>query len=116
MNEDPRKAEFQKIIAEWKEKYRVGNNDPLMATLDLWLVLVENSRAADPSQIFRRELEQLTAIAKTFSKQTTELTAELREVPQIKSDLWLYPYFTVILTAVAALIIGIFIGRFLLLK
>ena len=114
MNEDPRKAELDKIITEWKKKYHVGNNDPLMATLELWQVLVENSRAADPSHLFRHEMEQLVGIGKTFSKQTSELTAELREVPKIKSDLWLFPYFTVVLTATAALIIGIFIGRFLL--
>ena len=61
-------------------------------------------------------MEQLAGIGKTFSKQTSELTTELREVPKIKSDLWLFPYFTVVLIAIAGLIIGIFIGKFLLLK
>lgn len=35
MNEDPRKVQFQKVIADWKKKYHVGGNDPLMATLEL---------------------------------------------------------------------------------
>lgn len=116
MNDDPRKAELGKIIAEWKKKHRVRDNDPLMATLELWQVLVENSRAADPGQLFHHELEQLTGISKAFSKQTNELTVELRKVSRIKHELWLFPYFTVILSAVTTLIIGIFIGRFLLLK
>jgi hypothetical protein len=114
MNEDPRKAQFQKAIAEWKKKYHVGSNDPLMATMELWEILVENSRAADPSQVFRQELEKLAELGKNFSKQSVELISELRAVPKIKHDLWLFPYFTVILVAVAALIIGIFIGRLFL--
>jgi len=114
MNDDPRKAELEKILGEWKKKYRVTDSDPLMATLELWQILVENSRAADPAQLFRHELERLGEIAKSFSTQTNELIAELRQVPKIKSDLWLFPYFTVLLAVVAALIIGIFAGRFLL--
>lgn len=114
MSEDPRKAEIQKVIADWKKKYRVGDHDPLMATLELWEILVENSRAADPSHLFRQELMKLTELGKSFSKQTAELTGELRGVPKIKNDLWLFPYFTVVVVAVAALIVGIFIGRFFL--
>ena len=114
MNEDPRKAQFQKVISEWKKKYRVGDKDPLMATLELWQILVENSRAADPAQVFRQELDKLAELGKNFSKQSVELTGELRAVPKIKNDLWLFPYFTVVLVAVAALIIGFFIGRLFL--
>jgi hypothetical protein len=114
MNNDTRKAELQKALAEWRKKYHIGNNDPLLATLDLWQILVENSHAADPSHLFRRELEQLTEIGKTFSKQSGELTGELRKVPKMKNDLWFFPYFTVVLVSVGALIIGVFIGKFLL--
>jgi hypothetical protein len=75
---------------------------------------VENSKAEDSYRRFRLELEQLTNVSKTFAKQTSELTGELRTVPKIKSDLWLFPYFTVVLVAVAALIIGMFVGKFFL--
>ena len=111
MNEDARKAGLQKALAEWKAKHHVGDNDPLMATVELWGILVENSHAAEPHHLFRRELEQLTEVGKTFSKQTGELTCELRRVPKIRSDLWLFPYFTVVLVGIGALIIGILVER-----
>ena len=114
MNDDSRKADLQKALAEWKTKHQIGNNDPLMATVELWEILVENSHAADPSHLFRHELERLTEIGKTFSKQSSELTCELRTVPKIRSDLWLFPYFTVVLVAVGTLIIGMLVGKFVL--
>jgi len=114
MNDNPRKAEVEKILGEWRKKYCVTDSDPLMATLELWQILVENSRAADPAQVFRHELERLVEITKSLSVQTNQLIAELRQVPKIKSELWLFPYFTVLLAIVAALIIGIFVGRFFL--
>lgn len=112
MNNDSQNSELQKAIAEWKKKFNVGKNDPLMATVELWQILVEQSHATDPSTAFRRELEHLTEIAKAFSKQSCELTGELRQIPRIKNELWLFPYFTVVLVAVAALIIGFFVGKF----
>ncbi len=115
MNDASRKADLQKALAEWKKKHHVvSDNDPHMAFVELWEILMENSRAADPGQLFRHELEQLTEIGKTFSKQSGEVVCELRSVPKIKNDLWLFPYFTVALVAVLTLIIGMFIGKLFL--
>jgi hypothetical protein len=113
-NSDARKEEMQKAIAEWKKKNHIRNHDPLLATLELWEILMLDINAADPTSLFRQELEKLTALTKTFSKQSSDLIVELRNVPKIKDELWQFPYFTVALAAVAALIIGIFIGRFFL--
>jgi hypothetical protein len=112
MDEDPGKQALQNALNKWQKKYRIGKDDPLFMTVELWQILFENSKAEDSYRRFRLELEQLTQISKTFSKQSSELTAELRTVPKIKNDLWLFPYFTVVLAIVAALIIGFFIGRY----
>ena len=114
MNDDPRKVEMQRAIAEWKKKNRIRNHDPLLATLELWEILMQDLRAAEPTNLFRQELEKLTAFTKTFSKQSNDLIVELRNVPKIKDELWQFPYFTVALVAVGALVIGFFIGKFVL--
>ncbi|HEU6448276.1 MAG TPA: hypothetical protein VFV23_07560 [Verrucomicrobiae bacterium] len=114
MNHEARKAEMQKAIAEWKKKYHIGNNDPLLATLDLWEILMQDISSGEPTNLFRQELEKLTELAGRFTKQSGDIIVELRGVPKIKNDLWQFPYFTVLLVAVGALIIGIFIGKFIL--
>jgi hypothetical protein len=114
MDEDPGKQALQNALNKWQKKYRIGKEDPLFATVELWQILFENSKAEDSYRRFRLELEQLTQVSKTFSKQSSELTAELRTVPKIKSELWFFPYFTVLLVAIAALIIGMLIGKFFL--
>ena len=106
MDEDPNKQALQNALNKWQKKFRLDKEDPLFATVELWQILFEYSKAEDSYRRFRLELEQLTQISKTFSKQSSELTAELRTVPKIKNDLWLFPYFTVVLAIVAALIIG----------
>ena len=61
MNNDARKADLQKAVVEWKKKRRIHDDDPLMAALELWEILIGNTQT-DPSQLFRHELEQLTEI------------------------------------------------------
>jgi hypothetical protein len=114
MSNPVRNSEMQKALADWRKKYLVGKNDPLMATVEMWEILMQDTRAIEPHLLFRKELEKLTEITKTLSKQGLELTAELRNVPKIKNELWAFPYFTVILIAVGAMIIGIFVGKFLI--
>ena len=112
MNNEVRKGEMQKTLAEWRMKYHIGDNDPLMATVEMWQILMQDTRSIEPHLLFRRELEKLTEITRTLSKQAGELIVELRNVPKIKNDLWAFPYFTVVLIAVGSMIIGIFIGKF----
>lgn len=113
MNEDARKAELHRAIADWRKKHHISDSDPLMAMLELWEVLMAHGQATDPSQIFRRELESLTEISKAFSKHSSELTSEIRSIPKIRSEIWLFPYFTVFLSIVGGLVIGFFLGKFL---
>jgi len=113
--EAPRKQELRNAILEWQQKHNIADDDPLLATVELWEAFLESERSPDASPPdIRRDIEQLDRIAKSFSKQTGEVIRELRAVPKIKSDLWMFPYFTVVLVSVGALIAGMIIGKFML--
>ena len=115
MIEAPRKQELRNAILEWQQKHNIADDDPLLATVELWEAFLESERSPDASPPdIRRDIEQLDRIAKSFSKQTGEVIRELRAVPKIKSDLWMFPYFTVVLVSVGALIAGMIIGKFML--
>lgn len=115
MTEAPRKQELRNAIVEWQQKHNIADDDPLLATVELWEAFLESERSPDASPPdIRRDIEQLDRIAKSFSKQTGEVIRELRAVPKIKSDLWMFPYFTVVLVSVGALIAGMIIGKFML--
>ena len=115
MTESPRKQELRNAVLNWQRKHNIADDDPLLATVELWEAFLESERVPDASPPdIRREIEQLDRIAKSFSKQTGEVIRELRAVPKIKSDLWMFPYFTVVLVSVGALIAGMIIGKFML--
>ncbi len=115
MTEAPRKQELRNAVLEWQQKHNIADDDPLLATVELWEAFLESERSPDASPPdIRRDIEQLDRIAKSFSKQTGEVIRELRAVPKIKSDLWMFPYFTVVLVSVGALIAGMIIGKFML--
>ena len=115
MTESPRKQELRNAVLDWQRKHNIADDDPLLATVELWEAFLESEREPDatPHDI-RRDIEQLDRITKSISKQTGEVIAELRAVPKIKNDLWMFPYFTVFFVAVGALIAGMLIGKFLL--
>lgn len=115
MNEEPRRQALRDAVLDWQQKHNIADDDPLLATVELWEAFLENEKSTDATSYdVRREIEQLDRIAKSFSKQTGEVIRELRTVPKLKSDLWMFPYFTVIFIAVGAVITGILIGKFLL--
>ncbi len=117
MNDESRKEALRDAVAEWQQKHDIADDDPLMAAAELWETLLANSRtpnAAAAYHQFRQELEQLDRITKSLAKQSGEVIRELRAVPKVKDELWLFPYFTVIFVAIGALIIGMLIGKFLL--
>lgn len=115
MNDEPRKEALRTAVLEWQEKHNIADDDPLLATVELWEAFLESERAADATAYdIRREIEQLDRIGKSFSKQTGEVIRELRTVPKLKNELWMFPYFTVIFIAVGAVITGMLIGKFLL--
>lgn len=112
MAEDEGKQTLKNAIGKWQNKYRISEDDPLFCTVELWQILFENCKAEDSYRRFKVELQQLTNLSKEINQQTAELINELRTVPKIKNDLWLFPYFTVLLVAIATFIIGFFTGKF----
>jgi hypothetical protein len=114
MNENPPKQALREAILNWKTKHNIADDDPLLATVELWEAFLESEKTVDatPSD-FRREVEQLERLGKLFTKQSSDVIVGLRAIPKIKSELWMFPYFTVIFVTVVAIITGILIGKFL---
>ena len=115
MNEDLPKA-FSEAVQKWREKHCIGDDDPLLATADLMegiLRAATTSDAASKYHEIRHELEEMDRLCKAFLKQSGEVVREVRAVPKIKEELWMFPYFTVILIAAISLITGLLIGKLL---
>jgi hypothetical protein len=117
VNDTSRKDALRNAVAEWQRRHGIGDDDPLMATVELWEALLDNTKmpnAAAAYHQFRQELEQLDRLAKSLTKQSGEVIRELRTVPKVKEELWMFPYFTVFFVAIGALITGMLIGKFVL--
>lgn len=115
MNDALGNPTLRTAVLDWQRRHNIADDDPLLATVELWEVFLESERATDATAYdIRREIEQLDRIGKSFTKQTGEVIRELRAVPKLKSDLWMFPYFTVVFVAAGALITGMLIGKFLL--
>ena len=115
MSDESPKPTVRTAVLDWQKRHNIADNDPLLATVELWEAFLKGERAADATPVdVRREIEQLDRIGKSFNKQTGEVIRELRAVPRIRSELWMFPYFTVIFVAVGALIAGMLVGKFLL--
>ena len=115
MSENPRKQALREAVLDWQQRHNIADNDPLLATVELWEAFLESEKSADATAFdVRREIEQLDRLGKSFTKQTGEVIRELRAVPKLKDELWMFPYFTVLFVAVGALVAGMLVGKFLL--
>lgn len=81
---------FAKAVAEWKHKYRIRDDDPMLASLELLELFFQNVKIQIPDSSsativeVRSAIQQLDRLAKDFSKQTRELIVELRGTPHLK--------------------------------
>ena len=117
MNENSRKQALRNAVLDWQQRHNIADDDPLLATVELWEAFLDSAKVPDVTAAAfdtRREIEQLDRIGKTFAKQSGEVIRELRTVPKLKGELWMFPYFTVIFATVIALVAGMLIGKFLL--
>jgi ElaB/YqjD/DUF883 family membrane-anchored ribosome-binding protein len=115
VNEDVPKS-FSEAVQQWREKHRIGDDDPVLATADLMEALLRAATTSDSASKYheiRRELEELDRLCKAFLKQSGEVVREVRAVPKIKEELWMFPYFTVMLIATISLVTGLLIGKLL---
>jgi hypothetical protein len=117
VNDNSRRQALRNAVLDWQQRHNIADDDPLLATVELWEAFLDNARVPDATTAAfdtRREIEQLDRISKAFAKQSGEVIRELRTVPKLKGELWMFPYFTVIFVTVIALIAGMLIGKFLL--
>ncbi|MGA3008578.1 MAG: hypothetical protein ABSE59_11875 [Opitutaceae bacterium] len=117
MNDNSRKQALRNAVLDWQQRHSIADGDPLLATVELWEAFLDSVKAPDVTAAAfdtRHEIEQLDRIGKAFAKQSGEVIRELRSVPKLRSELWLFPYFTVIFVTVIALIAGMVIGKYLL--
>jgi hypothetical protein len=115
VSDNPRKQALRDAVLDWQQRHNIADDDPLLATVELWEAFLESERAANSTAFdVRREIEQLDRLSKSFTKQSGEVIRELRAVPKLKEELWMFPYFTVIFVAVGALVAGMLVGKFLL--
>lgn len=117
MNDGSRKQALRNAVLDWQQRHNIADDDPLLATVELWEAFLDSAKAPDATAAAfdtRREIEQLDRISKAFAKQSGEVIRELRTVPKLKGELWMFPYFTVIFATIIALIAGMLVGKFLL--
>ena len=120
MNAEERNLALQNAVLEWQKKYGIRDGDPMLASLELFHIYLRtheptaNGSRPPTFEEFRESIELLNQRTKTFAKQATELTHELRKLPetarQMRSGRWLFFF----LLTLAALVAGIAIGKFAL--
>lgn len=107
-------------IADWRCKHRIGEDDPILAVLDLVRLAVRHPAKADPVESlpptfeeFRATMELLDSRSKAFVNQSTDLVAELRRFAQTIQRLNDNRMATLVLWTVSALCGGIGLGWFI---
>ena len=108
-------------ISEWQRKYRITDDDPILAVLDLVRLQLQHSRGdrerddfAPPSfEDFRSTIELLDRRSKAFVQQATDLAAELRRFGLNVRRLNGARVFSQIILFVVGIIIGGLLGRIL---
>lgn len=120
MSDDAAKLALRNAVLEWQRKYRIQNDDPMLASLELLEIYFshryENGPIKQPPTYaeFRLTLEEAERLTKRLSKQAGEMTEELRAVPKLRQELARGKTAAIVIASLAALGAGILIGRFLL--
>ncbi len=112
---------FENTVVEWKHRHHIRDDDPILAALELLKVFFQNAKIELPPDSesatlieVRAAIQQLNRIGKDFSKQTRELTVEMRALPDFGKQLHFGRMTALLATAVACLGAGVLIGKFLL--
>ncbi len=113
-NGEPKQA-LKSAVLEWRKKYGVQDNDPMLAVVELWEIYFSHPKERLPSfEEFRCTMEQCERLGGELTGRAAEIIQELRAVPKIRSDLNRFPMFALIFTASLAMLAGILIGKFAL--
>jgi hypothetical protein len=119
VNDD--KNNFDEALAEWRRKHGIRDDDSVLQMLELLKLFFQNVKVEIPPDTdsiqlitVRVSLQTLTQLTKDFSKEARELKQEIRSVPQITQQLSAGRAVAFLCVAVASLLAGILIGKFLL--
>jgi hypothetical protein len=116
-----KKNNFEEALAEWRRKNGIRDDDSVLQMLELLKVFFQNVKIEIPPDTdsiqlvtVRVSLQTLTQLTKEFSKEARELTEEIRSVPKVSDQLANGRAVAFLCVAVASLLAGILIGKFLL--
>jgi len=115
------KNSFDEAVAEWRRKHGIRDDDSVLQMLELLKIFFQNVKIEIPPDTdsiqlitIRVSLQTLTQLTKDFSKEARELTQEIRDVPEISRQLSAGRGVAFLSVAIASLLAGILIGKFLL--
>lgn len=118
MSQNKFSEDFARAISDWRKKYQLREDEPLLLCLELFQIHQSHWDAIRRQELpsfsdFGDSLKKLHQDAITFQRQANALTEELR---RYKSAAHLIaPSVTgLILTAIFAALAGLLIGKFLL--
>jgi hypothetical protein len=104
-------------IADWRCKHRIGEDDPMLAVLDLVRLAVRHPAKSNEAESlpptfeeFRTTMELLDSRSKAFVNQSADLIAELRRFAQTAQRLNDIRAGTLVLLVMLATSVGIGIG------
>lgn len=114
-------SNFESTVVEWKHRHGVRDDDPILAALELLKVFFQNVKIeippdSDSAKLLevRTAIQQLNRLGIDFSKQTRDLTLEMRTLPDLNKQLRAGRATAFVVMAIACLGSGILIGKFLL--
>lgn len=114
-------ANFESAVVEWKHRHRIRDDDPILAALELLKVFFQNVKIeippdSDSAKLLevRTAIQQLNRLGIDFSKQTRDLTLEMRTLPDLDKQLRSGRATAFVVTSIACLGAGILIGKFLI--
>jgi len=119
VNED--KNSFDEAVSEWRRKNGIRDDDSVLQMLELLKIFFQNVKVEIPQDTnsiqlitIRASLQMLTQLNREFSKEARELTQEIRSVPQISKQVSAGRAVAYLCLAIASLLAGILIGKYLI--
>ena len=108
-------------VSDWQRKYRIADDDPMMATLELVRIYLREAHTIDkqPGTVppsfddFRNTIELLDRRSKAFIHQATDLVAELRRFGQNVRRLNRTRFVTQLILVAISLAVGASLARWL---
>lgn len=107
-------------VLAWQKKHGVNDNDPLLATVELFQIHFANWQGQSQSghsgssyDEFRSSFEELGRQTRALSKQATDLIDALRNMPDLTGQLRAYRLSALWIVGAISLCVGIGIGKLL---